>query len=67
MQYLSTKKAIQWLRENAQIGSDNLVVDRKFMHRLDETCRLLPDKHGLFGKKYSLASLKQYAHDVKPR
>lgn len=67
MKYLSTNAAIKWLQENAQIGQDDLKVDRKFMRKLDDTCRLMPDKHGLFGKRYSLKHLKQYAHDVKPR
>ena len=35
--------------------------------RLSKSYRLVPDKHTLFGKKYSLLELKEYAHDVNPR
>lgn len=68
-QYLSTRNTIAWLRKNVKIGNKDLTVDRKFLKHLDETCRLLPDKNGIFGigKKYALTHLKQYASDVKPR
>ncbi len=39
----------------------------KFMKRLSKTCRLVPDKNTLFGKKYSLLELKEYANDINPR
>lgn len=67
MRYLSRKQAIQWLNQHAHFGETNLVFNRKIMRSLDNTCRLMPVKHTLFGRKYSLEQLKQYAHDVNPR
>ena len=65
--YLTTKQTIQWLRKHAVFDNKDLVVDHKFLHKLNETCRLLPDKTSIFGNKYSLKHLKQYVADVKPR
>ncbi|WZL15526.1 MAG: hypothetical protein LKU_00819 [Lactobacillus kefiranofaciens] len=38
-----------------------------FYQELNNTYRLVSDKNTLFGKKYSLLELKEYAHDVNPR
>lgn len=67
MKYLNTKQTIKWLNEHAQIGNAKLKINKKFLHMLEETGRLFPDKHTLFGKYYSVYHLKLYAHDVKPR
>lgn len=37
------------------------------MKRLKSSSRLVPDKHTIFGRKYSMVELKEYAHDVNPR
>lgn len=67
MKYLNMKQAIDYLKKHAVFDSKDIVVNRKFMRKLDETCRLLPDKASLFGKKYALKHLEQYVADVRPR
>lgn len=68
MYYLNVTQTIDYLQRNAKLGNSNIEVDRKFLHKLDETCRLLPDKHDFLGRKYySLSKLRHYVHDVKPR
>lgn len=65
--YLSTKKTLQWMQKHVVLGDKDIIINKKFLRKLDDTCRLMPEKHSLFGKKYALSSLKEYAHDVKPR
>lgn len=67
MRYLSENKAIEWLNKHATFGDKNISFNRKKMKDLDKTCRLMPAKSGLFGKKYSLLELRGYARDMKPR
>lgn len=67
MKYLSTNKAVQWLNQNATFGNKKEAFNRKVMKKMDRNCRLMPAKRGLFGKRYSLMELKEYARDVKPR
>lgn len=67
--FLSKNEAIEWLNSHVKFDDPDMVVDRRFMKKLDDTCRLLPDKSGIFGlgKEYSLKHLRQYVKDVKPR
>lgn len=66
--YLSTSEAVKWLARNARFDNKDLIVNRAFLRKLNETCRLTPDKTSLFGgNKYALSHLRQYVHDVKPR
>lgn len=51
----------------ALYGQKKKLFTNKFMKRLKNFYRLVPDKHTIFGKKYSLLELKEYAHDVNPR
>ena len=67
MRYLSTNQAVDWLKQNATFANPDLVINKKFMKKLDDTCRLLPDKVTFFKKYYSIKHLRQYAKDVKPR
>lgn len=67
MQFLSVKEAIKWLKENATFDDPDLVINKQFLKKLNDTSRLMPDKVGIFGKKYSLARLEKYASEVKPR
>ena len=45
----------------------SIKINKKFLKRLDEECRLLPIRRGLFGKRYSLAQLQKYASETQPR
>ncbi len=67
MKYLSRKQAIRWLNRHITFGETGDKFDNKIMKMLDKTCRLMPIKNTLFGKRYSLEQLKQYVRDVKPR
>lgn len=67
MKYLSKKQAMQWLNQHASYGETNMNFNRKIMKTLDNTCRLMPAKHTLFGVRYSLIQLERYAKDVNPR
>lgn len=64
---LSTKQAIKWLNANAKIGNAQIKINKRFMRMLDDTGRLFPDRHTIFGRYYKLSRLKYYAHDVAPR
>lgn len=66
MKYLSRNQAEQWLNQHTLYGKKKMFTN-KFMKRLSKTCRLVPDKNTLFGKKYSLLELKEYANDINPR
>ena len=67
MRYLSRNQAEQWLNQHTLCGKKRKMFTNKFMKRLSKSYRLVPDKHTLFGKKYSLLELKEYAHDINPR
>lgn len=67
MKYLSRNQAEQWLNQHTLYGQKKKVFTNKFMRKLKNSYRLVPDKHTIFGKKYSLLELKEYAHDVNPR
>lgn len=67
LKYLSVRQTIDWLTENAKIGNAKIEINRKFLKKLEDTGRLFPDKHNIFGKYYSLKHLKLYAKDVMPR
>ncbi|MBU3829011.1 MAG: hypothetical protein H9806_07840 [Candidatus Lactobacillus pullistercoris] len=67
MRYLSRNQAEQWLNKHTLYGKKRAMFNNKIMRKLKETCRLMPDKSGIFGKRYSLMELKEYAHDVNPR
>ena len=67
MKYLSRNQAEQWLNQHTLYGKKRKMFTNKFMKRLSKSYRLVPDKNTLFGKKYSLLELKEYAHDVNPR
>lgn len=67
MKYLSRNQAEQWLNQHTLYGKKRKMFTKKFMKRLSKTCRLVPDKNTLFGKKYSLLELKEYANDINPR
>lgn len=64
---LNLRQTINWLNANAKIGNAQIRINKRFMKMLDETGRLFPDKHTLFGRYYKLSHLKEYAHDVMPR
>ncbi|GFP10375.1 hypothetical protein BDKNPLJD_00231 [Lactobacillus helveticus] len=57
MKYLSRNQAEQWLNQHTLYGKKRKMFTNKFMKRLSKTCRLVPDKNTLFGKKYSLLEL----------
>ncbi|KRL20397.1 hypothetical protein [Lactobacillus gallinarum] len=67
MKYLSRNQAEQWLHQHTLYGQKKKLFTNKFMKRLKNSYRLVPDKHTIFGKKYSLWELKEYAHDVNLR
>lgn len=67
MKYLSRNQAEQWLNQHTLYGQKKKVFTNKFMRKLKNSYRLLPDKDSIFGKKYSMRELKEYANDVNPR
>lgn len=67
MKYLSINQAEQWLNQHTLYGQKKKVFTNKFMRKLKNSYRLLPDKDSIFGKKYSMRELKEYANDVNPR
>ena len=67
MRYLSRNQAEQWLNQHTLYGQKKKLFTNKFMKMLKSTYRLVPDKGGIFRKKYSLRELKEYANDVNPR
>lgn len=74
MRYLSRNQAEQWLNQHTLYGQKKKLYGQKkklftnkFMKMLKNTSRLVPDKGGIFGKKYSMRELKEYANDVNPR
>ena len=67
MKYLSRNQAEQWLNQHTLYGQKKKVFTNKFMRTLKNTYRLVPDKDSIFGKKYSMRELKEYANDVNPR
>lgn len=67
MRYLSRNQAEQWLNQHTLYGQKKKLFTNKFMKMLKNTSRLVPDKGGIFGKKYSMRELKEYANDVNPR
>ena len=67
MKDLSRDQAEQWLKQHTLYGQKKKVFTNKFMRTLKNSYRLLPDKDSIFGKKYSMRELKEYANDVNPR
>lgn len=67
MKYLSRNQAEQWLNQHTLYGQKKKVFTNKFMRKLKNSYRLVPDKDSIFGKKYSMRELKEYASDVNPR
>ena len=67
MKYLSRNQAEQWLNQHTLYGQKKKVFTNKFMRKLKNSYRLVPDKDSIFGKKYSMRELKEYANDVNPR
>lgn len=67
MKYLSRNQAEQWLNQHTLYGQKKKVFTNKFIRKLKNSYRLVPDKDSIFGKKYSMRELKEYAHDVNPR
>ena len=67
MKYLSRNQAEQWLNQHTLYGQKKNGFTNKFMRKLKNSYRLLPDKDSIFGKKYSMRELKEYANDVNLR
>lgn len=66
MKYLSRNQAEQWLNQHTLYGQKKNGFTNKFMRTLKNSYRLVPDKDSIFGKKYSMRELKEYANDVNP-
>ena len=67
MKYLSRNRAEQWLNQHTLYGQKKNGFTNKFMRTLKNSYRLVPDKDSIFGKKYSMRELKEYANDVNLR
>ena len=65
--YVSMRKATKYLKENAVFEDKSLKVNKRFVKRLRDECRLLPVKSGLFGARYSMQQLEKYVEEVHPR
>ena len=66
-QYFSRRAAASWLANHVHFLNDKIKINSVYLKRLEQECRLLPAKSGIFGKKYSLAQLKKYASETQPR
>lgn len=64
---LSKREAIKWMRQNVIFEDKTLKINKAFLKRLEQECRLLPDGRGLFGPTYNLEKLQKYAKEVRPR
>lgn len=67
MRYLSRHQAVKFLRYRVKFQDKSIKINGKYLKRLNEECRLLPKKHGLFGPKYSKDQLLHYVDEVRPR
>ena len=67
MKYLSRNQAEQWLNQHTLYGQKKNGFTNKFMMTLKNSYSLVPNKDSIFGKKYSMRELKEYASDVNPR
>lgn len=65
--YYSARQAAKYLAAHVHFEDQSIKINKKFLKRLDDECRLLPVKHGFFGKRYSLAQLQKYAFETQPR
>lgn len=65
--YYSARQAAKYLAAHVHFEDQSIKINKKFLKRLDEECRLLPIKRGLFGKRYSLTQLQKYAFETQPR
>lgn len=67
MQLYSKGRAAKWLREHVSFQDKSIKLNKQFVNRLIEECRLLPAHKGLLGPKFELAQLEKYADEVRPR
>lgn len=65
--YYSRRAAANWLAKHVKLLNRNIKVNAAYLKRLEQECRLLPAKAGLFGKRYTLQQLKKYAAETQPR
>lgn len=65
--YYSRRAAANWLAKHVKLLNHEIKVNAAYLKRLEQECRLLPAKAGLFGKRYTLQQLQKYAAETQPR
>lgn len=65
--YYSRRAAANWLASHVNFLNNEIKVNAAYLKRLEQECRLLPAKAGIFGKRYSLKQLKKYVAETQPR
>lgn len=65
--YYSRRSAAKWLARHVNLLNREIKVNAAYLKRLEQECRLLPAKAGVFGKRYTLQQLQKYAAETQPR
>lgn len=65
--YYSRRSAAKWLARHANHLNHKIKINTSYLKRLEQECRLLPAKSGIFGKRYSRKQLKKYVAETQPR
>ena len=65
--YYSRRSAAKWLAQHVSHLNHKIKINATYLKRLEQECRLLPAKSGIFGKRYSRKQLEKYVAETQPR
>ena len=65
--YYSRRSAAKWLARHANPINHKIKINTAYLKRLEQECRLLPAKSGIFGKRYSRKQLEKYVAETQPQ
>lgn len=65
--YYSRRSAAKWLSQHVNHLNHKIKINAAYLKRLEQECRLLPAKSGIFGKCYSRKQLEKYVAETQPR
>lgn len=65
--YYSRRSAAKWLARHVNHLNHKIRINASYLKRLEQECRLLPAKSGIFGKRYSRKQLEKYVAETQPR
>lgn len=65
--YYTRRSAAKWLARHANLLNHKIKINAAYLKRLEQECRLLPAKSGIFGKRYSRKQLEKYVAETQPR